>query len=156
MSFADAAAASCDFASSLPLTHTRRIGWVLFPPSGSLAARFEQHISSVIIGTVRITPPPERHADVLEVLRSVQGRIQDQSGCIDCHVYEEEGPEPAIVLVERWRTEESLEVHLRSNLYMRVLESIEFSGAPPDIRFDHVSASEGIERIERSRSRTRV
>ena len=110
----------------------------------------------MIIGTVRITPPPDRRADILEVLRSVHGRVQDQPGCTDCHIYEEEGPKPAIVLVERWASEESLDAHLRSSLYMRILESIELSGAPPDIRFEHVSASEGIEVIERSRGRPRV
>jgi quinol monooxygenase YgiN len=110
----------------------------------------------VIIGTVRIKPPPERQADVLEVLHSVRGRIQDQSGCSGCHVYEEGEPEPAIVFVERWASEEALEVHLRSDLYLRVLAAIELSGEPPDIRFEHVSATEGIEVIERSRLRTGV
>jgi quinol monooxygenase YgiN len=105
----------------------------------------------VIIGTVRITPPPERRADVLEVLHSVLGRIQDQSGCIGCHVYEEGWPEPAIVFVERWTSEAALEIHLGSDVYVRVLAAIELSGDPPDIRFEHVSATEGIEVIERSR-----
>jgi quinol monooxygenase YgiN len=70
-------------------------------------------------------------------------------------VYQEGEPDPAIVFVERWVSAEALEAHLRSALYLRVLGAIELAGNPPDIRFDHVSASEGIEVVERSRSRVR-
>jgi quinol monooxygenase YgiN len=106
----------------------------------------------MIIGTVRILPPPDRRADVLEVLRSVQGPVRAQPGCISCDIYEEQGPESAIVLFERWESQVALETHLRSETYRRVLGAVELSGGRPDIRFDQVSVSEGMELIERSRS----
>ena len=105
----------------------------------------------MVIGTLRIPPLPDRRADVLEVLRSIQGPVLAQPGCAACHIYEEEGPEPAIVLVERWDSEAALEAHIRSEAYRRILGAIELSGGPPEVRFDHVSASEGMELIERSR-----
>jgi quinol monooxygenase YgiN len=106
----------------------------------------------MIIGTVRILPPPDRHAAVLEVLRSVQGPVRAQPGCAACDIFDEEGPEPAILLFERWGTEEALAAHLRSELYRRILGAIELSGGRPDIRFERVTASEGIELIERLRN----
>jgi quinol monooxygenase YgiN len=110
----------------------------------------------MIIGTVRITPPPHRRADVLEVLRSVQGRVQDQRGCASCCIYEEDAPESAVVLVERWTCSDELDAHLRSDIFKRVIAAIELSAGPPDIRFEHVSATEGIEAIERSRGEART
>jgi quinol monooxygenase YgiN len=106
----------------------------------------------MIIGTVRILPSPERRADVLEVLRSVQGRVQDQPGCAACRIYQEDDPESAILFVERWASDEALQTHLRSDIYQRILGAIELSASLPDISFEHVSATEGIEMIERSRS----
>jgi quinol monooxygenase YgiN len=106
----------------------------------------------VIVGTLRLVPPPQRLDEVLEILRSVRGPVMAQQGCVDCSIYEERGPEGAIVLVERFESEETLEAHVRSDAYRRVLGAIELSGAPPDVRFDFVSASEGMEFIERSRS----
>jgi len=106
----------------------------------------------MIIGTIRIKPPPHRRPDVLEVLRLVQGRVQDLPGCTGCHIYEEEGLEPAVVFVERWASDEALATHLRSEIYQRILGAIELSASPPDVSFEHVSATEGIEVIERSRS----
>ena len=105
----------------------------------------------MVIGTVRILPAPDRRADVLEVLRLVQGRLQHQAGCTACHIYQEDDAESTIVFVEQWARDEALEAHLRSDIYQRVLGAIELSAKPPVIKFEHVSATEGIEVIERSR-----
>ena len=105
----------------------------------------------MIIGTVRILPPPDRHAAVLDVLQSVQGRVRAQPGCAACDILDEQGPEPTLVLIERWETEEALEAHLRSETYGWVLAAIELAGRQPDVRFERVSASEGIELVERLR-----
>jgi quinol monooxygenase YgiN len=108
----------------------------------------------MIIGTVRILPPPNRRNDVLEVLRSVQGPVRAQPGCAACDLYEEQSPEAAIVFIERWESEASLDTHLRSEMYRRILGALELSGDPPDVRFEHVSSCEGMEVIERSRKCT--
>ena len=105
----------------------------------------------MIVGTLRILPAPDRRAQILEVFRTIQGPVLSQPGCVACHIYEEQGPEPAVVLVERWESRATLEAHLRSETYRRILGAIELSGGPPEVRFDHVSATEGMELIERSR-----
>ena len=108
----------------------------------------------MIVGTLRIQPAPDRRGDVLEVFRTVQGPVLAQPGCAACHIYEEQGPEQAVVLVEMWESQAALEAHLRSEAYGRILGAIELSGAPPEVRFDHVTATEGMELIERSRNPT--
>ena len=105
----------------------------------------------MIVGTLRILPAPDRRAEVLEVFRAIQGPVRAQPGCTACHIYEEQGPEPAVVLVERWDSQAALEAHLRSETYRRILGAIELSGGPPEICFDYVSGSEGMDLIERSR-----
>jgi|WetSurMetagenome_2_1015567.scaffolds.fasta_scaffold854743_2 quinol monooxygenase YgiN len=104
----------------------------------------------MIVGTVRIPLSPDRRAEVLEVLRSIQGPVLAQPGCAACHIYEEQGPEQSVVLVERWESEAALKAHIRSESYRRVLGAIELSFGPPEVSFDHVSSSEGMELIERS------
>jgi len=105
----------------------------------------------MVVGTLRILPSPVHRGAVLEILRSVQGPVMAQPGCVAFRVYEEQGPEGAIVLVERWESGTALEAHLRSESYRRILGAIELSGGPPEISFDHVSATEGLELIERAR-----
>ena len=77
--------------------------------------------------------------------------MQAQPGCTACHIYEEQGSDEAVVLVERWESQAALEAHLRSEAYRRILGAIELSGAPPEVCFDYVSGSEGMDLIERSR-----
>jgi quinol monooxygenase YgiN len=106
----------------------------------------------MIIGTVRILPPPSRHAAVIEVLRSVQESVRTQPGCAAFDILEEMGPEPAIVLFERWESGDALEEHLRSESCRRVLGAVDLAGGRPETRFEHVSASEGFELVERLRT----
>jgi quinol monooxygenase YgiN len=106
----------------------------------------------MIVGTLRVLPPPERMAQVLEVFRAVQEPVLTQPGCLACHVYEEQGSEPAVVLVERWESEAALQAHIRTESYRRILGAIELSGAPPEICFDEVSSTAGMDLIERARN----
>ncbi len=104
-----------------------------------------------IVGTLKIVPLPDRRGEVLEILRSVQGPVLAEPGCTECDIYEEPGPEKAVVLVERWESEAALKAHIRSEAYRLILGAIELSGAPPTVRFDHVLVSEGMEKIEQER-----
>jgi len=106
----------------------------------------------MIVGTLRILPAPDRRDEILEVFRAIQGPVLAQPGCAACHIYEERGPEQAVVLVERWESQAALEAHLRSETYRRILGAVELSGGPPEVSFDHVSATEGMDLIERSRT----
>ena len=119
-----------------------------------VSRRHESSITTrdMIVGTLRILPAPDRRAEILEVLRAIQGPVRAQPGCTACHIYEEQGPEPSVVLVERWESQAALEAHLRSETCRRILGAIELSGGPPDVCFDFVSSSEGMELIERSRT----
>ena len=109
----------------------------------------------MIIGTIRLLPPSNRRAEVLELLRSVRGPLRVQPGCVACDIYEEDESQPAVVFVERWASKEALEAHLRSDMYRRILAAVELSGGPPDIRFEHVSVIEGVEIIEQARAGAR-
>jgi quinol monooxygenase YgiN len=106
----------------------------------------------MIVGTLRLLPSPDRRGEVLEILRSIQGPVSAQPGCVTCHVYEEHDL-GAIALVERWESEAALEAHICSKAYQHILSAIELSCTAPEVCFDFISASEGMEFIERSLSR---
>ena len=105
----------------------------------------------MIVGTLRIPLSPACRAEVIQILESIQGRVSAEPGCAGYHIYEQEEPESAVVLVERWESEATLEDHIRSEAYRRILGAIEVSGAPPEVCFDFVSASKGMELIEQLR-----
>jgi len=55
------------------------------------------------------------------------------------------------VLKEVWKSEKDLNLHLRSNEYRNVLLVLEMALKQPEIRFDTISSSTGIETIEKAR-----
>jgi quinol monooxygenase YgiN len=115
-------------------------------------ARIAPSSVGMVVHTLRLVPAPERRSEMLELLQSVQGPTLAQPGCCSCDVYEELGTDHAVVLVERWQTLSALRSRLRSAAYARVLAAMEMSRSPPDVRFDHVSESEGMAVIEQSRA----
>jgi len=79
----------------------------------------------------------------------------DKPGCISCRIYEDLQEKNVIMLKEVWRSEEDLDLHLRSDEYRNLLLVLEMALEQPEIRFDTISSSMGIEAIEKARSRVR-
>ena len=105
----------------------------------------------MLLSTIRLLPLPSRRLELLEILRSVQGPVLAQEGCLACRVYVEAEEGPSVLICERWDSEDHLQTHLRSDLYQRILAAIELSNDPPEVCFHHVSSSEGMQYIERAR-----
>ena len=128
------------------------MSWGEYAPAQYGLASIMLSIRGMVVGTLRIPLPQGHRAEVLQILRSIQGPVSAQPGCAGCHIYEEEDPEPAVVLVERWECEAALEEHIRSEAYRRILGAMELSGSPPEVCFDFVSSTKGMELIERLRN----
>ena len=107
----------------------------------------------MVISTLRIVPSPKQHSAVLEILLSVLGPTEIQPGCLSCGVYEEKGPEHAVVFRAHWETESALHEHICSDFYPRLLIACELSKRPPEVCFHHVSATQGIDLVEELRGR---
>jgi hypothetical protein len=60
--------------------------------------------------------------------------------------------EPVFMLDQLWVSGEGLEGYLRSEEFRKVLVVVEMSLEPPEIRFEEVSRSTGVETIQKARS----
>jgi len=109
----------------------------------------------MILAIIRMTIPPKKHDEALRILRLVGDRCKDHSGCLGCNIYEDIQENNVIMFEEMWRSEEDLERHLRSGEYRNVLLVMEMALRQPEVRFNTVSTSTGIETIEKARSHAR-
>jgi quinol monooxygenase YgiN len=78
-------------------------------------------------------------------------RTRVESGCIMCRIYQDVQKEHAIMLEEIWKNEEDLNRHLRSDEYRNVLLVVEMATEQPEIRFETIVSTKGIETIEKAR-----
>ncbi|MRR08162.1 MAG: antibiotic biosynthesis monooxygenase [Deltaproteobacteria bacterium] len=103
------------------------------------------------LSLVKISPVQEKRQEVLDILISMKGPTQAESGCLSCWILEEYGDDQSIVYVELWRTLGEMHRHMRSNLYARILEAMELSDKEPEVRFYEIVSVCGLDLIEQVR-----
>ena len=107
---------------------------------------------SMILLFLKINPLPGKQQVVVDILRSVIGITRLRSGCMDCAVYTDQGEAQTILYLEQWQSRESLDRHIRSELYFRVLSAMELANEAPEIYFHEVSDTRGLEYVESLRT----
>jgi quinol monooxygenase YgiN len=105
----------------------------------------------MIIATIRMMIPPQKRGEALRILRSVAELCRDDPGCRSCNIYRDLNDSRVLVLEEVWKSEEDLDLHLRSEEYRNLLLVLEMALNQPEIRFDTISDTTGIETIEKAR-----
>ena len=105
------------------------------------------------VATLRMVAPPGRRDEILHALRWLAGPIQAHAGCADCRLLQDLDDENALLFVEEWDSREAFERHLRSADYRRLLAVAELAAEPPEIRFDHVSETRGLDLVTEIRDR---
>ncbi len=104
--------------------------------------------------TIRMLIPLEKQSEALEILGSIIEQTQFEPGCISCRVYRGVEDARAIMLEELWASDEDVQHHLRSDKYRKILLVVEMAAEPPEIRFDSIAQSSGVETIEQARTLT--
>ncbi len=108
----------------------------------------------MVLATIRMTIPSKKFGEALRILRSVAEVSKVRTGCLTSRVYRN-GQEDNVLLFEQlWSNEADLERHLRSDEYHKVLVVLEMAIKQPEIRFDTILSSAGIETIEKARGST--
>jgi quinol monooxygenase YgiN len=109
----------------------------------------------MVLVTIRMVVPRKMHGEALKILKSTAGWSRIKPGCLSSRIYEDKQEDNALMFEEIWRSEEDLEFHLRSDDYRKLLLVLEMAVKQPEIRFDTISSSTGIETIEKARSKAK-
>ncbi len=105
----------------------------------------------MVLATIRMTIPARKFGEALRILRSVTEQTRVQPGCLSCQVYRNGQEDNVLLLEQLWSNEADLERHLRSDEYRQVLMVMEMATKEPEVRFDTIFSSAGIEIIEKAR-----
>lgn len=107
----------------------------------------------MVRSTIRMLIPLNKQSEALEILEMVRVETQFESSCISTRLYRGVDEVRAIMVEELWTSEEDLLHHLQSEEYRRVLLVVEMAEEHPEIRFDTINCSSGVETIEKARTR---
>jgi quinol monooxygenase YgiN len=121
-------------------------------PAGVRTAPVEQpDLEFRINASIRILFQARKYKEALIILGSMIERIKLEEGCLSCRLYQDVHEHRALMLEEIWADEAGLHDHLISGDFRDVLLVMEMASEPPEIRFDRVSDSRGIEAIAEMR-----
>ncbi len=109
----------------------------------------------MIVANIRIKVRPDQKVGLVTALRSMLGPTSVERGCRGCRLYQDLADEDSLYWVEEWVDRESLDRHLRSPDYLNILEVLEHAVEKPDVTFDTVQRTHGIELIAEARSADR-
>ncbi len=107
----------------------------------------------MITSTIRITASENSNGEIVRVLRSLIEPTRVQTGCVSCGLYRDLHDPGIIFWVEEWNTQDDLERHLRSPQYKKILAAFDMSEAQPDMRFNTVVETRGMQLIAEARGR---
>ena len=103
----------------------------------------------MIISVLRLSVPPERKADTIHMLNLMIGPTAARPGCINCRLYDNQGLEEEVLLMEEWESQKKLEQHLCSEEFKKVLEAMDMASEKPLLAFHCVSKTKGIELVQK-------
>ncbi len=105
----------------------------------------------MITATLRIRVSKGKKEEVIRLLRSLISSTRVETGCMSCHLYQDVNDQNAITWMEQWSSQDDLNRHLRTLQYKRVLAALDMSDGQPEIRFDTVVETKGMQLIEEAR-----
>ena len=106
----------------------------------------------MIISLIELVPRLEKRQAMLEILQFVESGLARNPGCGGCRIYEGLDQNHTILYVEQWESKQALHNHIRSSLYLPVLNAIDLARTEPKITFHEVSDTRSMELIEALRS----
>jgi quinol monooxygenase YgiN len=109
-------------------------------------------LQTMILSFITLIPQPEKRQAMLDILRTMEALTRTKPGCLSCCIYEQANDKHAVLYVEKWQSMETLERHVQSSMYMRLLTAMELASEEPKIEFHEVEKTMGMDLIEALRS----
>ena len=106
---------------------------------------------AVVITMLDISLPPGEELNLARVLQRVCDATRARPGCLAAGVYQQVGCPGETLYVEAWAEAASLEDHIRSPGFDRLLAVVETSPVPPSLTFRFVSETRDLAWVEQLR-----
>jgi hypothetical protein len=96
------------------------------------------------------TASPREAIDLLETLRCMTAATRLDRGCQECAAWTDR--EFTVHYSERWAAEADVRRRVRSSGFSSLLTLMECGAAPPEVKFDFVTKTRGLDYVEEIRS----
>jgi len=105
----------------------------------------------MISTSIRFTVSAQNQHQLRDVLATVLGPTRALTGCITCCLYKATDDSQCWLLLEKWESENALQRHIASPGYQRIIEAMELSSRSPEVIFDSIAETKGLEYVHKIR-----
>ncbi len=106
----------------------------------------------MVIFTLYLEVAPSDRLSVLETIHGIIGPTAVQKGCLSCGLYSNSQNDDELILLEKWKTQQDLERHVRSDDFRKLLTVMEAAKKKPEISFITVASKAGLDLAEKIRA----
>ncbi|MFC1859299.1 putative quinol monooxygenase [Thermodesulfobacteriota bacterium] len=106
----------------------------------------------MVIFTLRLEVAPNDRLNILKTIHGIIGPTAVRKGCLHCGLYSNSQNDDELILLEKWKTQQDLEKHVRSDDFRKILTVMEAAKKKPEISFDTVASKAGLELVGKIRS----
>jgi quinol monooxygenase YgiN len=104
----------------------------------------------MIVVTLLLKVASAKRADVITLFESFIGPVSVQPGCLSVNLYSNTS-NADLLLIEEWDSHMNLERHIRSDNFRKILALMDMADEKPEITFQAVSSTKGLEFVEKLR-----
>ena len=106
----------------------------------------------MVIFTLHLEVAPNERLNVLKTIHTIIGPTAVRRGCLHCGLYSNSQNDDELILLEKWKSQQDLERHVRSDDFRKLLTVMEAAKKKPEISFATVASKAGLELVEKIRS----
>ncbi|MBW1848535.1 MAG: antibiotic biosynthesis monooxygenase [Deltaproteobacteria bacterium] len=106
----------------------------------------------MVIFTLRLEVAPNDRLNILKAIHAIIGPTAVLKGCLHCGLYSNSQNDDELILLEKWKSQQDLERHIRSDDFHKILTVMEAAKKKPEISFYSVASKAGLELVKKIRS----
>ena len=106
----------------------------------------------MIHSIIRMKLEPDKQPEAIQLLCLIAERTRRKLGCLQCAVYKCVEDETMVMMEQLWKDQEKFYHYLNSKDSQKLLLVIEMAWTEPDIAFNTIIRTDGIEAVKKARS----
>ncbi len=104
---------------------------------------------NTVITTIHLQTAPEKRMDIIKIIHTMIGPTNAHPGCLHCELFSSTQNDDSLFLLEKWDSQLSLEQHIKSDEFRKVMAAMDSACEPPEIHFYDTNSLGGMDLLEK-------
>ena len=104
---------------------------------------------NMVITILQLKAAPEKRLNIIKTIHAMIGPTKAQSGCLHCELFGSTQNDDKLILLEKWESQETLNQHIKSEEFRKVLAAMDAAYEQPEINFYEIDSLAGMDLVEK-------